>query len=75
MRADYCIAPCHDCHSRIHDLSHHFGGHFPVTHLWTLICLAMGVLGENERGYLGEDLQELGRQEARQRRTYPGRPP
>lgn len=58
--ANYCIAPCHNCHSQIHDLSEHFGGHFPVVHLWTLICLSMGMLGENERGYLGEDLQEVG---------------
>ncbi len=58
--ADYCIAPCHNCHSQIHDLSEFYGAHFPVTHLWTLICLSMGVLGENERTYLGEDLQEVG---------------
>jgi Fe-S oxidoreductase len=58
--ADYCIAPCHNCHSQIHDLSEHSGHHFPVVHLWTLICLAMGKLGENERGYLGEDLVRVG---------------
>jgi len=57
--ADYCITPCHNCHSQIHDLSEHFGGGFPVVHLWTLICLSMGVLGENEREYLGEDLAEV----------------
>ncbi len=57
--ADYCITPCHNCHSQIHDLSEHFGGNFPVVHLWTLICLSMGVLGENEREYLGEDLAEV----------------
>ena len=58
--ADYCIAPCHNCHSQIHDLSEFSGRHFPVVHLWTLICLSMGCLGENERGYLGEDLAEYG---------------
>jgi hypothetical protein len=41
-------------------LSEHFEAGFPVTHLWTLICLSMGMLGENEREYLGEDLQEVG---------------
>ncbi len=58
--AGYCIAPCHNCHSQIHDLSEHFEGGFPVVHLWTLICLSMGVLGENERAYLGPDLAEVG---------------
>jgi len=58
--ADYCIAPCHNCHSQIHDLSEHSGKHFPVVHLWTLICLSMGCLGENERSYLGEDLAGVG---------------
>jgi len=57
--ADYCIAPCHNCHSQIHDLSEHFEAGFPVVHLWTIICLALGVLGENERTYLGEDLAEV----------------
>lgn len=59
-KADYCIAPCHNCHSQIHDLSEFSGAHFPVVHLWTLICLSLGILGENERGYLGEDLAEVG---------------
>jgi len=58
--AAYCIAPCHNCHSQIHDLSEHFGGNYPVVHLWTIICLANGWLGENEREYLGPDLAELG---------------
>lgn len=58
--ADYCIAPCHNCHSQIHDLIHHAGKDIPVVHLWTLICLSMGILGENERGYLEERLAELG---------------
>jgi Fe-S oxidoreductase len=58
-KADYCIAPCHNCHSQIHDLSHHSGDNFPVVHLWTLICLSLGVLGPNEREYLGDDLKEV----------------
>lgn len=58
--AKYCIAPCHNCHSQIHDLSEHYEGHFPVVHLWTLICLSMGMLGENEREYLGDDLKKVG---------------
>jgi hypothetical protein len=28
-------------------------------HLWTLICLSMGILGPNEREYLGEDLKDV----------------
>jgi hypothetical protein len=27
--------------------------------MWTLICLSLGILGENERTYLGEDLAEV----------------
>jgi len=58
--AAYCIAPCHNCHSQIHDLSEHYKGGWHTVHLWTLICLAMGCLGENERAYLGPDLAEVG---------------
>jgi Fe-S oxidoreductase len=58
--ADYCITPCHNCHSQIHDLCEHFEASYYTVHLWTLICLSLGVLGENERAYLGEDLQEVG---------------
>lgn len=50
--ADYCITPCHNCHSQIHDLSEFYEGHYKTVHLWTLICLSLGVLGENERLYL-----------------------
>ena len=57
--ASYCITPCHNCHSQIHDLKEHYGGRFHTVHLWTIICLAMGVLGENERAYLGEDLEAV----------------
>ena len=58
--ATYCITPCHNCHSQIHDLGEHFEGEYQTVHLWTLICLSLGCLGENERGYLGEDLAEVG---------------
>ena len=58
--ADYCITPCHNCHSQIHDLSEHYEGQYHTIHLWTIICLAMGILGENERDYLGPDLAEVG---------------
>ena len=58
--ADYCITPCHNCHSQIHDLSEHYEGRYHAVHLWTLICLSLGVLGENERTYLGPDLAEVG---------------
>ncbi len=58
--AAYCIAPCHNCHSQIHDLSEHFKGGWHTVHLWTLICLSLGCLGENERAYLGPDLAEVG---------------
>jgi hypothetical protein len=29
-----------------------------VVHLWTILCLSLGILGPKERAYLGEDLQE-----------------
>jgi hypothetical protein len=32
----------------------------PATPLWTLICLSLGILGENERVYLGPDLAAVG---------------
>jgi len=58
--ATYCVTPCHNCHAQIHDLSEHFSGNYHTVHLWTILCLAMGVLGENERTYLGPDLAQLG---------------
>ncbi len=58
--AAYCIAPCHNCHSQIHDLSHHYDAGYQTVHLWTLICLSLGMLGPNEREYLGDDLKEVG---------------
>lgn len=62
--AQYCIAPCHNCHSQIHDLNEHFQGGWHTVHLWTLICLSLGILGENEREYLGPELAEVGLSEA-----------
>ena len=58
--ADYCLTPCHNCHAQIHDLKEHYGGKYHTTHLWTIICLSLGILGENEREYLGSDLAEFG---------------
>ncbi len=58
--AKYVITPCHNCHSQILDLCEYYDGHYHTVHLWTLICLSLGVLGENERAYLGSDLAELG---------------
>jgi Fe-S oxidoreductase len=57
--AGYCIAPCHNCHAQIHDLSDHYKGGWHTVHLWTILCLAMGILGPNERAYLGDDLKEV----------------
>jgi Fe-S oxidoreductase len=56
--ATYCIAPCHNCHSQIHDLAEHYRGNWRTVHLWTLICLSLGMLGEAERTYLGPELKE-----------------
>ena len=57
--AAYCITPCHNCHSQIHDLNDHYNGGYSTVHLWTIICLAMGILGPNERIYLGDDLKDF----------------
>lgn len=57
-RATYAITPCHNCHAQIHDLSEHFEGGYQTVHLWTLIALSMGILGPNEREYLGDDLKD-----------------
>jgi Fe-S oxidoreductase len=59
-KADYCITPCHNCHAQIHDLQEHCGGQYHTVHLWTIIGLSLGILGENERGYLGPDLAGYG---------------
>jgi heterodisulfide reductase subunit B len=57
--ADCCIAGCHNCHAQIHELSEHYGGGYGVIHLWTIICLALGILGEYEREYLLPQHKEL----------------
>ncbi len=57
--ADYCLTPCHNCHAQCHELAKHFGGNYHVTHLWTIIALSLGILAENEREYLGDDLKEV----------------
>ncbi len=57
--ADYCVAPCHNCHSQIHELAEHAPKHYGTVHLWTIICLAAGVLCRNERTYLHDDLKEV----------------
>ena len=58
--AKYVVAPCHNCHAQIEDMGHHYGGEYHVLHIWTIMCLAMGILGENERAYLGPDLVNYG---------------
>jgi hypothetical protein len=58
--AAYCITPCHNCHAQIHDIGEHYEGGYHTVHLWTILCLALGILGENERTYLGPDLAEVG---------------
>lgn len=58
--ATYVITPCHNCHAQVHDIGEHFEGHYHTIHIWTIMALAMGMLGENERTYLGPDLAEFG---------------
>ncbi|MDY0164159.1 (Fe-S)-binding protein [Desulfobotulus sp.] len=58
--AAYVITPCHNCHAQVEDIGHHFGGEYHTVHLWTILCLSMGILGENERTYLGPDLADFG---------------
>ncbi len=56
----YVITPCHNCHAQIDELGQHFGqGAYRTVHLWTIIALSLGILGENERAYLGPDLVEV----------------
>jgi Fe-S oxidoreductase len=59
-KADYCITACHNCHSQILDLAEYYEAGYHTVHLWTLICLSLGILAENERAYLGPDLAEVG---------------
>lgn len=57
--AAYVLTPCHNCHSQMEDIGHFYGGSYGVVHFWTLICLSLGILDENERTYLGPDLLAL----------------
>jgi Fe-S oxidoreductase len=57
--AKYCITPCHNCHAQVHDLAEVRHHPWQTLHLWTLICLSMGILGPNERAYLGDDLKDV----------------
>ncbi len=57
--AAYVLTPCHNCHSQMEDIGHFYGGNYGVVHFWTLIGLSLGILGENEKTYLGPDLLEL----------------
>lgn len=57
--ADYCLTPCHNCHAQIHELAEHYEGAYHVTHLWSIIALSLGILAENEREYLGDNLNEV----------------
>jgi Fe-S oxidoreductase len=58
--AAYVIAPCHNCHTQIADLRRFYNGSYHTLHIWTIICLALGILAENERTYLGPDLANIG---------------
>lgn len=62
--ADYVLTPCHNCHSQIEDIGMYYKGEYRVTHLWTLICLSLGILGPDERKYLGPELAEVNLPEA-----------
>ena len=53
------MTPCHNCHSQIEDIGHHFGGQYKTVHFWTLICLSLGILDESETKYLGPELTSL----------------
>ncbi|RJP95306.1 MAG: (Fe-S)-binding protein [Desulfobacteraceae bacterium] len=58
--APYVVTPCHNCHAQIHELGEHYAdGAYRTVHLWTIIALSLGILGENEREYLGDDLKEV----------------
>ena len=55
--AAYVLTPCHNCHSQMHDIGRFYGGNYGIVHLWTLICLSLGLLGPNEQLYLGTNIQ------------------
>ncbi len=57
--AEYVLTPCHNCHSQIDDLAHHFKANYHAVHLWTILALSLGILGENERIYLDERFADI----------------
>ncbi len=57
--ASYVIAACHNCHAQIHELSDVYGSGYQVVHFWSLLALSLGILGPNERAYLGDDLKDV----------------
>jgi Fe-S oxidoreductase len=58
--ATYVITPCHNCHAQIHELGENYADNgYHAVHLWTIIALSLGILGENEREYLADDLKEV----------------
>ncbi len=58
-KADYVITPCHNCHSQIHDLAEFNHSNYKAVHLWTILALALNILGESERIYLDERLAKV----------------
>jgi hypothetical protein len=40
-------------------ISERSGGREAVVNLWTIVCLAMGFLGENEREYISDDFKRV----------------
>jgi len=65
-KATYCITVCHNCHSQMMDLNEHFDAGYHSVHLWTLIGLSLGILSEDEREYLGPELQDVNLLETRE---------
>ena len=58
--AHYCITPCHNCHAQVHDIGEHLKRRIPHGSSLDPDLPVMGILGENERTYLGPDLAEVG---------------
>lgn len=47
-RADYCITPCRSCYRQIQEAGRFYQADFNTVHLWTILCLSLGVVGEKE---------------------------
>jgi Fe-S oxidoreductase len=58
--AQYVVTPCHNCHAQIEDLSEAYEGGWHTVNLWTMLCLSLGVLGENERALKTEGNSAMG---------------